>query len=221
VFIGGAAWMLLTTPSVMYVFYSVCGMIFFYATISARRYLGLFAIMTVPLMAMLTLRISQVLPIRVKYGTTIFIMCLTVVFWKLAITIPAYHLFSNSFDMYCLYSSLCSEKTAEYLIGNPPAGNGMNYYGWGGFLIGKGVPVKTFIDGRMPIWSTGNIHPYSDYIQMYYSGDMQQFASYNFSWVLIEKNSVLSQKLLSPLHEYGNWLVTFADGNTLYIVKKL
>ncbi len=110
--------------------------------------------------------------------------------------LPEYNFFHYSFSDYCQYSSRCSEKLTEYLLKNPPQGKGFNFYDWGGYLIGKGIKTKLFIDGRMHLWERGGYMPFADYIKMYYQRDYQIFNSYRFDWVLVRNDSPLARETL-------------------------
>ena len=97
-----------------------------------------------------------------------------------------------------------------YLILNPPKGNGFNQYEWGGYLIGKRFPAKVFIYGAMTLWKNETYNPFEDYVRIVGKDD-QAFIKHNFTWVLIQGNSDLAQKL-STTTLLGNWKLEYYDG---------
>jgi len=121
-------------------------------------------------------------------------------------------------------AGLSEEKLAEqgdypfqalnWLKENPQEGNVFNNYGWGGYLILHLPETKTFIDGRMAHWRSASYqrfgsaldqrdkkHILKDYMEVTELNPNWQeiFKKYNVKWILIKKESSLSQALeLSP-----------------------
>jgi len=121
-------------------------------------------------------------------------------------------------------AGLSEEKLAEqgdypfqalnWLKENPQKGNVFNNYGWGGYLILHLPETKTFVDGRMAHWKSASDqrfrsaldqrdekHILKDYMEVTELNPNWQeiFKKYNVKWILIKKESSLSQALeLSP-----------------------
>lgn len=123
-----------------------------------------------------------------------------------------------SYRDYCRVSSLCSEDLVQKLLKQPPSGKGFNSYGTGGYLIGRGVKSKVFIDGRMHLWEKGGYSVFEDYIKIYFDIDKNTFKKYNFQWVITESHSHLSQQLASG--EMGNWKLKFNDNYLAYFTRE-
>jgi hypothetical protein len=157
-----------------------------------------------------------------KYKLTKILYTLTLaflIFGGLFVILPRYHLDNYTFSDYCYNSSLCSPGLADFLLKNPPVGKGFNFYDWGGFLIGRGINAKLFIDGRMTLWDDGGNMPFADFIKIYYDQNINIFNSYNFDWVIVRNDSYLAKTLLTPNIFWGAWKRVYFDQNASYFIR--
>ena len=190
-----------------------------YYALTARRYVSVYAVATLPMVALflqdLNLRLD-----KYKVSAFIFLIC-CVIGLEIGLfrRIPNNHLFTYTFNDYCNFGSGCSEEMVSYLKKNPPKGRGFNFYDWGGYLIGRGFPAKLFIDGRMHLWKDKNgYEPFSAYQKMYYDNDYELFNKYNFDWLIIGKASPLFERL-SSTKELGMWDAVFESDNGVYLIR--
>lgn len=193
----------------------------FYLAYGARRYVAVAITATLPFLALY----FQDLKFKFeKFKATTFLLCLfIIVALEMALfrrVIP-WRIFQNySFADYCSFGSHCSEGLTAYLIQHPPQGKGFNFYDWGGYLIGRGVPAKLFIDGRMHLWKdekTG-YSAFWDYEQMNYLGNTKLFDKYNFPWVLVPSGSYISAFIESKTVK-GTWIKKYEDDDAVYWVR--
>jgi hypothetical protein len=199
--------------------YTILAVCFFFPTYTTRRFLPVFGVITLPVVAMYLEELKLKLE---KYKIT-FLLCMVssiiLLEYNLYNRFTSMHLYHYTEEDYCMYNSSCSIKTAEYLIKHPPEGHGFNFYDWGGYYIGKGIPAKLFIDGRMHVWSKDGYQPFGDYIEMYYNGNYELFSRYNFDWLLLPNDSNISQRLMTT-QDLGIWKLEFQDGVTNYFVRQ-
>lgn len=200
--------------------YIIIFLFMLYYALTARRYVATFAVVTLPVAAYYFQRI----PLKFeKYKATAFIFILAcLIGFQIGIfrRIPNYHLLNYTFQDYCDFGSGCSENLVAYLKENPPKGRGLNFYDWGGYLIGRGVPTKLFVDGRMHLWrNPDGYEPFLAYQKMYYDGDYELFKQYDFDWLIISTNSTLFNKL-NETQELGLWTLEYGDGLNAYLVRK-
>ncbi len=188
-------------------------------TWDTRRLLPVFAIVTLPLIA------ESLTYLKLEFDryriTPVAYLLLLIIFIQ-------YHFFDRftagrlyHYDevAYCDFAANCPVDGANFLLTHPPHGKGFTFYDWGGYLIGKGVPVKLFIDGRMHVWKTEDgYQPFGDYIEMYYHGRDDIFLKYNFDWVFIPAHSELATKLLTGT-TLGNWKVSYQDERVVFAIK--
>ncbi len=194
-----------------------------YLALSARRYMALFIIVNIPFLAYSFQSFKFDLN-RFKATSYILFIVIAVayeiVFFR---ALPSYHLYklwNYSITDYCELGSGCSEKMTQYLIHNPPKGRGFNFYDIGGYLIGRGVPAKLFIDGRMHLWENPDHYQvFLEYQKMYYEGDFNRFNKYHFDWILVQKDSIPFQ-VIRKTNKLGKWKVMFQDGNLVYAVRE-
>lgn len=196
----------------------IASLVTFYLAFGARRYNATYLVATLPLAAM----ILKDFKIKLEnYRTTTFVflivlgVALEIAFFR---RIPEYQIFAQSIETYCSFGSNCSEGLSKFLFKNPPQGRGFNFYDWGGYLIGRGVPAKLFIDGRMHLWKKGNYQVFLEYQKMYYEEDWDRFSQYQFDWVIAQPNSKVARKIKTG--DLGNWQVKYQDERAGYFVKK-
>lgn len=196
----------------------IATLIIFYMAFGARRYNATYVVATLPLAALILADFKFKLE-NFRATTFIFIIALFVSF-EIAIFrhIPQYQIFSQSIETYCSFGSSCSEGLTKYLLENPPQGRGFNLYDWGGYLIGRGVKAKFFIDGRMHLWEKGQYKVFLEYEKMYYEQDWDKFTKYDFDWVVATPNSKVAQKIKTG--EVGKWQTKYEDKRAVYFVRK-
>ena len=197
---------------------------FFYLALGARRYMAVYVAGTLPYAA-LALASVRIHIERTRLASSCFVLmsvvCAVVLVFQKLPEARIYKLLAYNFEDYCDLGPRCSEGMTGYLKEHPPVGKGFNYYDWGGYLIGREVPAKLFIDGRMHLWSSPEgYQPFWDYRRMYYEGDISLFNQYAFDWFLIGADSYLLQKLVrSRASEIGTWTVKYEDSRAVYAVR--
>jgi len=199
--------------------YIILSVALFYPTINARRYLPIFAVVTLPALGIwledlkLDLEKFKLTP----YLTVIVLMAGTM--YNLLARYVDYGLYTYSESKYCYHASGCSPAMADYLIKHPLKGKGFNFYDWGGYYIGKGIPEKLFIDGRMHLWSQNGYSPFVDFIAMYYFQYDDLFRRYAFDWVLLPLNSDIGREIYHS-DDLGKWKIEFRDGDVILFTKR-
>jgi hypothetical protein len=192
-----------------------------FPTIDHRRLIPIFLILTLPFFGDLLKNLK--LNIQ-KYKVIGYLMILTIIVlleFNLYNRFTSYNLYSFTEEDYCYFASECSVKAVNYFISNPPNENGFNYYDWGGYLIGKNVPVKLFIDGRMHVWTGDNgYNVFAEYDEILTGNQyFEKFKQYDFNWLLIPRSTALAQEILAS-DKLGSWKQMYSDGNTVYFVKE-
>jgi hypothetical protein len=186
-------------------------------SLGARRYIAVFMVGTLPFAAMILKRVS--LP-RERYKIAALGAVALV---ALALEIGVLHRFADrqqflthSMASYCAYGPRCSEGLTRYLLDHPPRGRGFNVYDWGGYLIGRGVNAKLFIDGRMHLWERDGYRPIVDYARMYGSGtDLQMFRDSRFDWAIVQRGHRLDR----ALERLPGWEKRYGDRIASYYVR--
>lgn len=199
--------------------YLVVAILFGYLAFTARRYWSIFSVVTLPFAAIALKSLfknSDLLEKMFTIGARIgIIISLAIV---ILIKLPKTHVWSYSFDDYCASSSGCSEGLVQYLLKNPPIGQGLNKYSWGSYFIGRGVQTPLFIDGRMAIWRQNGFIPVKEYKQIYLLGDAKKFNECHFDWV-IAGNDFLLLDTLKFSKALGDWTVVYSDDKASYLVR--
>jgi hypothetical protein len=190
-----------------------------YLTIQHNRYISPFLATSLPILA-LFLEGIKISWDKFKMFTLILLLSLIISLELGWGRIGEFDLFKYSYTDYCRFATHCSEKMINYLTKNPPQGKGLNFYDWGGYLIGRGVPMKLFIDGRMHLWEKNGYMPFADYIELYYRQNYTNFKKYNFNWLLLRNDSPLVQDLATPNIFLGTWTKIFSDGEASYYIKR-
>lgn len=190
-----------------------------YLVFGARRYLAIYTVATLPMMALMLKEFNWNLD---KFKVTKYVfLVLVIIYIELGIfnRFPQYNFLAYTYTDYCKNSTDCSEGLTSYLLKNPPNGRGFNIYNWGGYLIGRGVLDRTFIDGRMHLWEKEGYMPFADFMKMYYQKDFERFKKYDFDFIIDRNKSDLTQKIQSS-GELGNWELRYSDNLSSYFVKK-
>ena len=214
VYVGLLAYIFFTTRPIKALPYFILSLMLLFPTISARRYLPIFAVITLPVLGT-WLEAVEVNADKHRSARYLAILIITAgIMFNLFTRYTNYHLYSYSEADYCHHAHGCSPVMADYLTEHPLEGRGFNFYDWGGYYIGKGIPEKLFVDGRMHLWSQNGYAPFVDFIAMYYFHDDELFNAYRFDWVLAPLDSDIGQKIYNS-DDLGNWKMEFRDGNTV------
>lgn len=201
-----------------YVPFIITTTVFFIMTLSARRYITIGTITALPFTALMLERLPWQLP---KIKILPYVVCIVLLIVSEIAThrvVYTSNIFHYTLEDYCVNSNKCSVRLSEFLKQEPPQGKGFNFYDWGGFFIGTGVPLKVFIDGRMHLWGREGYMPFADYIPMYYWGNKDIFNRYNFPWVIVRNDSQLVEKLQST-QEFGTWKLRYSDAQSSYFIR--
>jgi hypothetical protein len=204
----------------------VVALLTFYLAVSSRRHVPVFLVLTLPFAALV------IASIRVRVAglarTSLVVAAMiavfgTAVFFKW----PAYQaLWRDPAQAYCSWGNHCSPGLVRFLIQHPPEGRGFNFYDWGGYLIGNGVPAKLFIDGRMHLWEQDSFRPMEKYMLMYRRLDLDEFERSKFDWVLVPRGSQFAKEFAAYRSPWTGrttdevWEVPYVDDWTLYAVRK-
>ncbi|MBI4526221.1 MAG: hypothetical protein HY695_20680 [Deltaproteobacteria bacterium] len=189
-----------------------------YLAFRALRNIALYVIVTLPFAALILKEVK--LPVnrwKVQPWMIIAVLALVLGFAHLR-RVPR---FDFGMSDYCAYSSGCSERLTRYLLQNPPVGRGFNFYDWGGYLIGRGIPAKLFVDGRMHLWERQGYRPFLEHSRIYDWEDIKRFRDYRFDWVIAQTDSPLSRTLQSSNDQLGlgRWKKMFSDERGSYFVR--
>ncbi len=198
--------------------YLLIALLAIYMASTARRYMPLYVIATIPMAAMMLKNLKLE-----KYQVTKYIVFAALaIYFQVALfqRIPVSKPFQFNWLDYCRESSSCSETATRYLIKNPPQGTGFNFYDWGGYLIGRGFPVKLFTDGRMHLWkTTAGFEPYAAYWNIYYQNDLKTFKQFDIQWILVPTGSTLA-KTIAENKAFGKWEIKYQDKQAVYFVRQ-
>lgn len=190
-----------------------------FPTIDTRRLLPVFIITTLPFMANFLRDIEwNIDKYRIEKYLTILIIIVLLQFNLYTRFARNYNLYNFTEEDHCYFASGCSVKAVNYLISHPPQGKGLNFYDTGGYLIGKGISSKIFIDGRMHLWKDKNYQAFGEYIEMYYRQNYEKFKKYDFDWAFINNSSDLAKQFYSST-DLGEWKLEFRDGDSAYFVR--
>jgi len=195
-----------------------------YLAFGARRDVAIYMVGTLPFAAM----IIKDVPLR-RGGYKMAALGLVALI-ALALEIEVFHRFREfgrfvnySMDDYCVHGPRFSVDLTRHLLDHPPRGRGFNVYDWGGYLIGRGVNAKLFIDGRMFIWERDGYRPIVDYARMYGDGDdLSMFRDYRFDWAIVERGKLLDQALERSSQGLGlrRWEKRYGDRIASYYVRR-
>jgi len=189
-------------------------------TIDTRRFLPIFVVVTLPFLAgfiqniKLDLSKYKILPL-----ITIVVILISLEF-NLYNRFTNYKLYNFTENDFCHFASECSTKTIDYLVSHPPKGKGFTFYDIGGYLIGKNIPVKLFIDGRMHLWKddASGYTAFGDYIKMYYGPNIKLFNKYDFDWLFIQKSSTIMKEIYATKN-LGRWNIEYQDNDLIYLTR--
>jgi hypothetical protein len=198
----------------------------FYLAVTSRRHVPVFLVLTLPVAAAVVkdvrLRVEGLARTSLTFAVMIAIFGVAIFEKRLDFK----DLWRSSMSVYCLRGPRCSEGLTQYLLRQPPVGRGFNYYDWGGYLIGRGVKTKLFIDGRMHLWEQEDFRPMEVYMAIYGRQDLEAFDQYQFDWVIVPARSAFAKTLatsrspLTGLPESNLWETAYRDDAALYLVRK-
>ncbi len=173
-----------------------------YLGATVRRHVAVFVVLTLPIAA------SAIKHVRFRVAgvaRTSAVLAVLIATFGIGVyerRAEFYDFLHSSMHTYCRYGSGCSEGVTEFLLRQPPVGHGFNFYDWGGYMIGRGVQTKVYIDGRMHLWERGDYQPMADYRAIYASNDMDAFRRHHFDWILVpRKSDFVRNMVVRP--EYG------------------
>jgi len=198
--------------------YILAYLILLIPTIQTRRLLPIFLIVTMPVLCQI---LEEIVWNIDQFKVTsyafflIIVVCIEFAFFNRYSSDDLYHYSETDFANNL---SSCSLNAVNYLLSHPPKGKGFNFYDWGGYLIGKGLPAKIYIDGRNLAMEQTGYMPFSGFISMYYQNNYDLFNKYDFDWVFVQTNSNIANKLYYT-KDLGNWKVEFSDTNATYFVR--
>ena len=196
----------------------------FYMGVNSRRHVAVFVVLTLPYaaLAIREVRIRVEGLARTAAGAAVVVAVIGLSMWDKRAELTDFA--HSSMVTYCVYGPSCSEGMAQYLLKNPPDGKGFNFYDWGGFLIGRGVQTKLYIDGRMHLWERSDFQPMADYRAIYVDYDMDAFRRHNFDWFLVPVGSPFVKNLIDSegtgAAESKIWVVGYRDNKVLYGVRR-
>lgn len=206
------------SPSVQNLPFLILSLILIIPTFTYRRNLPTFTVVTFPLFISWLSNLKFDLT---KFKITPFVFAVSliaIIEFVLFSQLPAFNYYKYGEFDYCNFASQCSVELTNFMKQYPPEGNGFNFYDWGGYLIGKEVPFKLFIDGRMHLWQTSDGYmPFADTIAIYYTPDIEKFNSYDFDWVLAQPNAPISRAIIEKKVK-GNWIIKYQDQWAVYFI---
>jgi len=102
----------------------------------------------------------------------------------------------------------------KYLREHPVPGKMLNTYGYGGYLVGQGIP--TFIDGRGDLFERGGV--FADYVHLtqFKPGAFGVLRNYDISVCLLDRDEPMSTALL----ESPKWQRVYVDGTSAVFVRR-
>jgi hypothetical protein len=206
--------------------YLLVSLVFFILSIRSVYFFRVFSLVALPkMLELLSPHLKQLTDVAAKLPTKPM-KVLTFYFAVVVATV----ILSKAFEGISL--SLSGEKweTAKeypreavtFIKNNPKEGRIFNAYNWGGYLIWKLPEHKTFIDGRMASWKTGNRSILHDYIQMTskFKENADLFESYvskyNITRVLLPPEYDMTKELLNS----NLWEVELSNEHSVLLLRK-
>jgi hypothetical protein len=105
-------------------------------------------------------------------------------------------------------------SAVNWMIENPPQGNGFNYFPWGGYLLYRNWPEKlVFIDGQTDFYGEELTRKYERVISVD-DGWEGVFHEYHIEWVLMPSESLL----IEHLSELEEWQIAYLDPVAVVLV---
>jgi hypothetical protein len=107
-------------------------------------------------------------------------------------------------------------EAVDWLEQHPPAGNGFNYFIWGGYLLYRSWPERTvFIDGQTDFYGEALSRQYVQVVTL--TGDWEDVLDqYQVRWVLMPADSAL----VKALRDHPDWGVAYQDSTAAIMSKR-
>ena len=189
-------------------------LIFGYAALRSMRFIPIFVIVTIPILAEL---IGSFVNIRTeikpsgrlfKWLVPILLVCLVLVVGLRFVQVVQDQ--SNSIV------GAFPKAAADWIEENQPEGNLFNSYGWGGYIIWRLYPqYPVFIDGRADVYGDKFIYSYID-IYRAQSDWEQALNEQAVNLVLVEPTSGLA----NVLRQSSSWEIDYQDLISVIFEKK-
>jgi hypothetical protein len=105
-------------------------------------------------------------------------------------------------------------EAVDWLELHPPAGNGFNYFIWGGYLLYRSWPERTvFIDGQTDFYGEALSRQYVQVVTL--TGDWESILEqYQVTWVLMPAGSAL----VKTLRDHPDWGVAYQDSTAAVLI---
>lgn len=130
--------------------------------------------------------------------------------------IPDPRITQFNWEYYCDILQDCSNGITKIMQENPPSGNGIHPYNYGGYLIWNMPQIKVFVDGRMAAWQDddGKTPPVYEVTGLADNSAPLFFTKlnphYNFKWAIVYTNTPL-QTYLENQTASGKWIQQYQD----------
>lgn len=140
-----------------------------------RRYAWAMFLVSIPVIKLFITELKPKSEKTAQFFAGLFLIAFYI--YNVNIKIPTLGIAGMNWENYCKWYALCSEKSAEFIIKNPPPGKFLTFYNWGGWLIWKYPQIKPSIDGRMHLWRD----------EKGYSG-FSEYYGYEQNWTDVDKS---------------------------------
>lgn len=190
-------------------------LLFMAAGMLQRRYLWMFYMFSLPLLAtLLPSTVKRHIPVLGNYILLPFLGVLLLLL--VGSGKPLQEVRQMSWDGYCAVV-MCPTGAVSYLQTHPWRPPLYTYYNWGGWLIWHHPDIKPSMDGRMPLWR--DEHGYSAYAEyLQYINNIRSIDESAFNTVMIPVRAAIYDELLS-LEERGRWLTLYEDETVAIFVR--
>ena len=104
----------------------------------------------------------------------------------------------------------------NWMVDNPPQGDGFNYFPWGGYLLYRIWPENlVFIDGQTDFYGEELTRKYEQVLTVS-DGWEKVLQEYKIQWVLMPAQS----KLIMHLESLGEWQIAYQDPEAILMILK-
>lgn len=190
-------------------------LVFGYAALRSMRYVPLFIIATIPILAE---QIGLFMPNNFEKKPTSWIMK-----WISPIVVVGYLLVAGLLFISTVQRQPKAEAAAfpeaavDWIAINQPEGNIFNSYAWGGYIIWRLYPkYKVYIDGRaFDVYGDDLLFSFMN-VYRAFPGWEQTLDSHNVRLVLVEPGSGISRALINSF----NWKILYEDHISIVFGKK-
>jgi hypothetical protein len=197
-------------------FIVVLSLILMLAALKARRLIPLYLLISIPaITSFLSHKIPAFQTKLLSRYQPLILALLTIFFITQAAKRP---IFTQNWDTLCRSTIRCSEAVIPILKQDPPQ-RLFNAYRLGSHLIYRLPESKVFIDGRMTLWESTTLNPFTHYYQIIHAGpeSLTLLTALNPDQILINNEYALNQILTNhPLWhlEYQDEYVSLYKQNT-------